>query len=213
MSRLRAPYIGAVACLSLLFIGAECDEAADGFELDPQVIEAFLEDNADKASVFTQVFEDILTAIDGGQVEGITLIPIGNIVQAIIEIDIDGDMTRETTVGGSATFSSTEFTFDDPVDIAITNIDHPTVGGGVFATAQSIGTTTIQFTGDAFFTSSGNPRVDIPDFGFTYDFFGNVVFGFASLEVGSFSADICFEPDGIGGWQMRLSESGCVSEM
>jgi hypothetical protein len=213
MSRLRVPYVGAAACLSLLLIGAECDEAADGFDLDPLAIEAFLEDNADKASVFTQVFEDILTVIDGTPVEGITLIPIDNIVQAVIEIDIDGDGTRETNVGGSATFSSSEFTFDDPVAIAITSIVHPTVGGGVFATAQSIGTTAILFTGDAFFTSPGNPRVDIPDFGFTYDFFGNVVDGFASIEVGSFSADICFEPDGIGGWQMRLSESGCVAEM
>ncbi|MGD2152463.1 MAG: hypothetical protein PVG79_04295 [Gemmatimonadales bacterium] len=212
MSRLRVPYVGAVACLSLLLVGAECDDTAGSLELDLQTVQSFLDDNADKAPVFMQVFEDVLTVLDGTPVEGITLTPDGNIMQAIIEIDLDGDMTRETTVSGSATFSSTEYSFEDPVDIEITDIDHPTVGGAVSATAQSVGGTAIEFTGDAFFTSPGNPTVDIPDFGFTYDYFGNVVFGWACLEVGSFSAEICFEPDGLGGWQMRVSDTDCFLE-
>lgn len=204
--RTRFPTLILLVALPLS-VAAICheDETTGTNGITPDVIESFLQQRVDERSdAFFDGLSRLLTAVAGGPADGVTITPNANVINATVDIDLDGDGTRESTVGGGLTFASTEYDLTEGATLSISNIDSPGFSGSLSASATEVGTGTIQVAGGANFPITDGPTVDVPSFGVTVVPFANFVQGFAEVEVGGLSMDVFFEEDGLGGWQMRV---------
>lgn len=195
----------AAALPPLLFLGACSGDSTSGTaRTTPEDVVSFLEANASKAELLVEAFTRLVTAIAGGPADGVTLTPSGSEVAATVELDLDGDGARETSVEGFARFASPALSFAEGATLEITAIDNPSTSGTADANVNSIGIGNFLFDGSATFDAANGATVESPQFGFTVSIIEGAVFGYADFKVGTIIATMVFEPDGAGGWQFRV---------
>ena len=97
-------FAGLVAVLTL-GLAAGCDDSTGsdgGGDEGPAELRAAMEDAFASAPGFIDGFERLLAAVMGGPADGVAIVPAGNLVNLSVQVDTDGNESRETTVTGSA---------------------------------------------------------------------------------------------------------------
>lgn len=213
--------------LAALFAGvAACDEeptgngngGGGGNISDPATLQAVME------QVFLPFtlgaldgFDRLLIAIDGGPMDGVVITPTGpTSVTAVVQVDLDGDGSRESTINGGASGD-----IQTGASIGITSIDNPnepTLIAATSATVTETGPTTVLMDGisgdiSADPPGSGNAAsVAILDGSVSLDLLtGNptgTVDCVVSGEGQSLSVLSTFQSDGAGGFEVRFTGPG-----
>ncbi len=204
----RTRFLWSVVALTLPLSVTACDDdTATGNgngALTADVVESFLNQNISKADAWFDGLSRLLLAVGGGPADGVTVSLDGTVATATVDIDLDGDGTRESSVGGTLTFNTADLDLANGATLSITDIDSPGFSGSMTANVMDLGSGSIEAIGNANFPLTGGPTVDVPEFGLSVTPVVGFVFGFADVEVGGLSMEILFEDDGLGGWQMRV---------
>jgi hypothetical protein len=209
--------VAGLAALLTLGLAAGCDDStgSDGNgDEGPPELRAAMEDAFESAPGFIDGFERLLAAVMGGPADGVAIVPAGNLVNLSVQVDTDGNDSRETTVTGSALFSSDEYDIDEGATVSFSGPGGTLAGATAFAQRTAPTTATFSDIGGNF----GVPTDQIPPDQqviltggtLTLDLLsgnpsGTVEFEYLS-DVDPIFGTIEFESDGSGGWRMRVTE-------
>jgi hypothetical protein len=230
MNRTRSGILAAFVAVAIVFSIGACSDDDDPTggtigvpdATNPAAIEAHLASVLPSAAAgLTDGLARLLTAATGGPADGVVLIPVGNVVQAQINIDLDGDGARETTFSGSAVFSDESLDLAQGVTLTVDGVVDPNqptadLSGSTFM--SQAGLTVVNFS-----STQGHLGVDPPGSGNAYDVF--VTAGDVSLDIlsgtpsgftdGRIEAEgeivgwsAFVEPTTSGGWQVRIQGEG-----
>lgn len=227
MTRLRRGTAWMGIGLAALFAGvAACDEDPTGNNggnggssiSDPATLQTVMQ------QVFvpfvlgvTDGFERLLVAVDGGAMDGVVITPLGqNDFTAVVDVDLDGDGSRESTISGGA---SGDIQVGATISITgISDPNEPSLSASMSATVLETGP-----TGVVFEQPSGSISADPPGSGnaasvalttgaVALDLVTGNLTGFMDCVVSgegeSIDVTSTFQSDGAGGWEVRFTGNG-----
>lgn len=212
-----------VAGLSVSLVACSDDDTTSGGNggnqsfSNPQVFESFL--RARGPAITDGIIDGldrIVTALDGGTADGVTVTPVVGGDQVVAALDLTGDGTRESsftaTVSGSLASGAT-VQINQILDPSI-----PSLNAGVAATVTESAPTLLQvtnFSGTASQDEPGNMNAsDVLYTGGTVSLdrtTGNLdgtIDCDISGEEQTLSLTTTFEPDGQGGFRVRVTGTG-----
>lgn len=222
MSRFVMGVLGLAMVTTVAISTVACSEedpfaVGTGNLSDPATLEAVLRQTFLPGALgVIDGFERVITAVTGGTADGVTIIPTGNGATATIEIDFDGDGSREGMVNA-------DFFGDITVgaQASVSSIQTPTVPSLTAAGAAQLQQTT---PGSVFVTSivgtgSADPAGDAPPATVSLlggqvnvDLVTSVPDGFVNFSVFAEGNELFltsfFESDGQGGFRVRFTGDG-----
>lgn len=231
MMRLRRESIGvamvtavAFATVGITSCGGDDEPTGNGGNgggggvATPAAVQTFVSQNLiDAAAGTVDAFNRLLTAAEGGPADGVTITPTGpNSFSAAVDVDFDGDGTRESVING---FASGDI--QTGASVGVSSVVIPGVSGSLGASSVVTETGPGAVSFDAISASatdaSGTDGGTIFDgsvalnlaTGTPSGFLDWVVFGLDDNdEFQELSGTTTFEPDGSGGWQAHFSGDG-----
>ena len=219
MSRFTSPFLpagiltGALLALAWACSGDDATGGDDDGDSGPPELRAALEGAFATSPGLLDGFDRLVVAVLGGSADGVTIVPTGNAVTVEIDVDGDGNDSRETTVTGAAVFTSPSHDIDEGAQVTFNGPAGTFVNASAFA--QRTGPTTATFTdvSGGFGIPFGviPPAQQVVATGGTVNLnlltrnpSGSVDIEYLSSGDPIF-ATIDFESDGEGGWQMRVT--------
>jgi len=201
MSRTR---VGILACLGAVALaGCPSDDSEQGSGgLQADIATALTQAFA-KAPALMDGLDRLLVAAAGGPADGVTITPNSGGFTAVIGVDLDNDGSRETNINGDASGD-----FIQPTFVSFT---------GPAGTSESASATVSNLGTDLSVSTVGgdfpSPSLGIETIITGGDFFINlesgIVNGDIEIEVlndaDPVGATVHFEPDGVGGWHLRVT--------
>ena len=195
--------------LPLLLVA--CDSGGGGTgtsapEVTPEEVETFFRDG-DGAAYPTASIEGLMAMLDvlnGGQADGVdVIVNAWPIASGSVQIDVDGDGVRETTLTGGVTFTSLlRGLVEDwnSVDLEVQSIDGPDFLGGGGGTVNRMGSHSywVEFTYEIEFDNG--LCVAVTDAGYNADDagLGYYLEGYEVFDINGLVFTVYFEPDGQG---------------
>ena len=170
-----------------------------------EVNEDTIRDFYDSGGTFVvlEAAQRLLSAIDGNTVPGVTLVPVGNRVDATVGMDVDGLAGMETEVRGNVQFPNENRSFDDGATVSITGVTGSSVDGSLSAVATTTGVGTVTVDGGGEFEGDSGVPVNL-DLNLTVAPATGLVLGTVDIDAGDLSATAFYEDNGFGGFQVRV---------
>jgi hypothetical protein len=197
------------AALILLAGGCKSGTGSSGGDPVRTQLKNDLEESFGHSPGLLDGLDRLLDAAAGGPADGVVLVSNGNTVSGTVEVDLDGDGTRETTLTGQAFFTATAGDFDGGATVGFSS---PT-GEGAGGYVQTVGqTAVVSAVSGTLGVPAGDFQTILTDGGVNIDLTTANLDGYIELEVlggeDPLFATVHFEDDGMGGWHMRVTGSG-----
>ena len=217
MAPQRDVLLRSLVAAGLLFAVGACndDETTGDVSLDPTdpaAIQSFLQSNFGKSETFLDAFARLVTAATGGPADGVSIsFSSPTQVGATVDIDLDGDGTRETTASGGAVLAQPGTL--DGAQVSLNSVTGRPLAS-VGATISFTQTEAIVLDGifGQFTDLSQQTNLLITQGTVTVDPVGETLNGSVSFEIlageNFLFGDVFFEDNGQGGWQMRVAGEG-----
>lgn len=172
---------------------------------DKKVGEEALREYFDSGATFVQLeaMQRVLSAIAGNTVDGVTLVPNGNNIDATVAMDFDYDGTKETVVNGGVQFPNAQMSFDDGATATIDGVTGSGVDGSVSATVTETAPGVVSVVGSGQFEGESEIPVDL-DLNLTVSPLTGQVLGTVDIEADEESATAFYENNGTGGFRIRV---------
>lgn len=211
---------GAVSSTSLVLTLATCGSEASGVGnrsiSDPAVFETTIRRTfPPMVAGISDGLERLLTALGGGPSDGVVIIPNATGADATVSLDLDGDGSRESSINGSLTG---DVATGAQVTIAAIATQEPSLSGNgaVLVTETSPGMIVLDnFAGSGGADPNGSLNaadVSVTDGTVALDVATGTPDGFVDLDVSgertTLGIHVSFEPDGAGGYRVRITGSG-----
>lgn len=206
--RNRSAWSAVVAIGLLLGVGCDLKLAGEDANLEPAAMDQFLTANIGNVPRIAEGINRLILTASGSPQPGVVIVPSGTGVQGSLQLDLDGDGTRERTVSGSISLTNPALGLAGGGTLTITGITGGSAQIGATTGVRQLGASTIQFgPGTAFFRTAGGIQVAIPEMSFTLQqgVSGPLLLGYMDFEGGDTSGTMTFESNGSGGWRIRAT--------
>ncbi|MGE0351988.1 MAG: hypothetical protein AB7I33_16015 [Gemmatimonadales bacterium] len=178
----------------------------------PAGLQTSLEEAFGRSPSVIDGFQRLFVAAAGGPADGVVLNVNGNVVDAAVLIDYDGDGNRETTITGSAIFSSAALDLTQGATLSFSGPPGSMKSAYGQAFDDGAGNAVIDQVGGDFVSGSTGTETILTGGTLTMNLATGQPSGVVDFETFS-SADPIFgtihvEDDGQGGFQLRITGAG-----
>lgn len=195
--------------IAAVFVSLTLTSCDLNFVGEKNIGEEALREYYDSGATFVQLeaMQRLLSAIAGNTVDGVTLVPSGNNIDATVAMDFDYDGTKETVVSGGVQFPNSQMSFGDGATATIDGVTGSGVDGSVSATVTEVSPGVVAVAGSGQFEGESEIPVDL-DLNLTVSPLTGQVLGTVDIEADENSATAFYENNGTGGFRIRVVGDG-----
>jgi hypothetical protein len=202
--------LGAAAVtLALLSGGCTTGSDAGGDELDPQLTEAYLQRNFAKIPRITEALTRILATFNGDPQPGVTFTTITGGVQGTVGVDLDNNGSYETSVSATVLLNNPQLGIAGGAQLTVTALNAASATGTGQVNVDLVNATTVAFSNGSalLYPTHGPESITISDANLVVSLGGGTpnLSGSAAFAGGGKSGNIFFEPNGSGGFRLRVT--------
>lgn len=200
---------GTALAAALLLGGCSSLGNDDGDELDPQVTEAYLQRNFQKVPRITEALTRILATINGNPQPGVTFTPVTGGVQGTVGLDLDNNGSMETSINATVILNNPQLGIAGGAVLTVTALNAASATGTGQVSVDLVNSNTVAFSngGALLYPTNGPESISLSSANLVVTVGAGTpsITGSANFAGGGKSGTVYFEPEGSGGFRMRVT--------
>lgn len=176
--------------------------------IDPVVTRAYLQRNLAKIPQITDAMGRVLATLNGTPQNGVTFTTVTGGVEGTVGVDLDGNGSLETSVTARVILNNPSVGIAGGAVLTITAINAASTGGNASASLTMVGNNVTLSNGAAtLFPTNGPTQINVVNANLTVSPTLNnpSIAGSANFASAGTTGTMFFEPDGSGGFRIRVT--------